>query len=128
MSDDARLRMSASFCSLVRRSERPAFRCRMTLLLHVVGRRSGGPARRRSPIEDPHTITVLFVPHPEIQSFTLEEVSDLLERLLAEVLDLQTLVLRLPDEIAERPDVRVLERVDRAHGELEVVDRRPEQL
>src|SRR5580765_7033505 len=118
MSDDARLRMSASFCSLVRRSERPALRCRIDLLLHVVGRRGGGPARRRSPIKDPHAFTVLFVPHPEIQSLALEKIGDLLERLLAEILDLQNLVLRLPDEIAERVDVRVLERVDRSHGEL----------
>src|SRR3954466_5346422 len=98
MSDDARLRMSESFCSLVRRSERPAFRCRIALLLHVVGRRRGSPARRRAPIEDPHALTVLFVPHPEVQTLTLEQIGDLLERLLAEVLDLQNLVLRLPNE------------------------------
>src|SRR5437764_8665001 len=108
MSDCARLRMSASFCSLVRRSCRPALRCRIVSLLHVVGRRCGSPARRRSVIQ--HTdaaIAVLFEPHPEIQVLTLEQIGDLLERLLAEVLHLQNLAFRLPDEIAQRTDIRV---------------------
>src|SRR3954471_6411994 len=96
MSDCARLRMSASFCSLVRRSCRPALRCRIVSLLHVVGRRCGSPARRRSIIQ--HTdaaIAVLFEPHPEIQVLTLEQIGDLLKRFLAEVLHLQDLTLGL---------------------------------
>src|SRR5476649_2481278 len=90
MSDEARFRMSASFCSLVRRSWRPAFRCRMSLLLHVVGRRGGGTARRGAPIEHTHaTVSAFLEPHPEVQAFTLEEIGDLLQRLLPEILHLQ---------------------------------------
>ena len=64
---------------------------------------------------------------PKFKSFTLEQIGDLLERLLAEVLDLQDLALRLTNEIAERSDIRVLERVHRANRQLEIVDRRAEQ-
>src|SRR5437667_4194714 len=105
MSDDARLRISASFCSLVRRSARPALRCRIASLLHVVGRRGGGPARRRAPIEhtEPAIAAVLLEPHPEIQMLALEQIGDLLERLLAEILHLQDLRLGLPHDVAQRP-------------------------
>src|SRR5438874_13840681 len=79
MSDDARLRMSASFCSLVRRSARPAFRCRIALLLHVVGRGRGGSARRCAVIQHPYAaVTILLEPHPEIQVLPLEQIGDLL--------------------------------------------------
>src|SRR5690348_4279990 len=82
MSDDARLRSMASRCSLVRRSARPALRCRIALLLHVVGGRGGGPARRRTPVDHAHAaVAVLLEPHPEIQPFALEQIGDLLERL-----------------------------------------------
>ena len=64
---------------------------------------------------------------PKFKSFTLEQIGDLLERLLPEVLDLQDLALGLANEIAQRADVRVLERVHRAHRQLEIVDRRAEQ-
>src|SRR5436190_21883785 len=76
MSDDARLRISASFCSLVRRSARPALRCRIASLLHVVGRGGGGPARWRAPIEhaEPAIAAVLLEPHPEIQMLALEQI------------------------------------------------------
>src|SRR5436190_16826529 len=87
MSDDARFRISASFCSLVRRSERPALRCRIALLLHVVGRGSRGAAGRCAEVEDAHAAVAAFLEsHPEIQVFALEKISDLLKRLLAEVL------------------------------------------
>src|SRR5690348_11359938 len=128
MSDDSRFRRSASFCSLVRRSCRPALRCRIALLLHVVGRGGGGPAWRGALIEHAHTaVSAFFEPHPEIQILALEEIGDLLKRFLAEVLDLQDLAFGLPDQIAERADVGILERVHRADGQLEVVDRRAQK-
>src|SRR6185503_14205937 len=63
----------------------------------------------------------------EIQSLTLEEIGDLLKRLLPEILDLQDLAFRLTNKIAERSDIRVLERVHGANRQLEIVDRRAEQ-
>src|SRR5439155_5307257 len=98
------------------------------LLLFVVGRRGGSLARRRAPIEHTNAFAVLLEPHPKVQAFALEQIGDLLERLLPEILHLEDLALRLADQIAEAPDVRVLERVHRPDGQLEVVDRRLEQL
>src|ERR1051325_6579001 len=128
MSDDARLRINASFCSLVRRSCRPALRCRIGLLLHVVGRGRGGAAGRSTPVEHAHAaVAVLLEPHSEVQSVALEEIGDLLQRLLSKILHLENLTLGLPHEVAQRPDVRVLERVHGANGELEIVDRGTQQ-
>src|SRR5437667_8112424 len=47
---------------------------------------------------------------------------DLVERLLAEVLRLEQLGLRLGHELGDGPDVRALEAIRRADGELELVD------
>src|SRR4029078_11624555 len=93
-----------------------------------VGRRGGSLAWRRAPIEHANAFAVLLEPHPEVQSFPLEQIGDLLERLLPEILHLENLAFRLTDQIAEAPDVRVLERVHRPDRQLEVVDRRLEQL
>src|SRR5262249_15405584 len=112
MSEDARFLMSASFCSLVRRSCRPALRCRIASLLHVVGRGRGGSARRRAPIEHSHTVVPAFLEtHPEIQSFTLEQIRDLLERLLTKILDLQDLALGLTNQVSQRADIGILKRI-----------------
>src|SRR6185437_8636596 len=100
----------------------------MASLLHVVGRGGGGAARRRALVEHAYAaITTLLEPHPEIQVLTLEQIGDLLERFLAEVLDLQDLALGLANQIAQRADVRILERVDRANRQLEIVNRRAQQ-
>src|SRR4051794_24856130 len=94
MSCCARLRIRASFCSLVRRSARPALRWRMLQILHfVVGRVGGGAARGRAPIGHADAVAVLLPAHPEVQALALEQVGDLLERLLPEILDLQDLLL-----------------------------------
>src|SRR5687768_15096354 len=61
----------------------------------VVGCSRSGPARRCPPIEDPHAVAALLEPHPEVEPLALEQLRDLLKRLLAEVLDLQNLVLGL---------------------------------
>jgi hypothetical protein len=54
---------------------------------------------------------------------------DLLQRLLAEVLDPEHLFLGLLHQVAERADVLLLERVPRPHGQLrEVVDRLLEEV
>src|SRR5579862_5816486 len=68
----------------------PFYAASVVPLLLVVIRRVRGRARRwRSPIGDPHTIRRLLVPHPEVQAFSLQEIGDLLQALLAEILDLQ---------------------------------------
>src|SRR5437773_12175063 len=125
MSDDARFRISASFCSLVRRSLRRApLRCRIALLLHVVRRGRGSLAGWRAPIEHAQPAVCLFEPHPEVEPLALEKIGNFLKRLLTEVLHLKDLAFGLPHEIAERPDVRILERVHGTNRELEIVDRR----
>src|SRR5919202_6090046 len=85
MSEVARLRISASFCSLVRRSCRPALRCRIGLLpFLVVRRRRGGTARRCAPVEDANAVAALLEAHSKVQPLPLQQLGDLLERLLAE--------------------------------------------
>ena len=128
MSDDARLRMQRELLLAGPAKLTPRFtmpHCLTPPCRRARRRRPGSAACPNRARE--RSVAVLLEPHPEIQSFTLEEIGDLLERLLAEVLDLQDLALRLADQIAERADVRVLERVHRANRQLEVVDRRAEQ-
>ena len=74
-------------------------------------------------IGDANTVSGILELHSEIQRVLLEEIDDLVERLLAEVLYLENLRFRHLDEIAKRADARVLERVHRADRKLEVVDR-----
>src|SRR6202008_2132652 len=81
------------------------------LLLHVVWRGRGGLARRRAPIHHAQPAVRFLEPHSKIQWFALEEIGDLLKRLLAEILHLQDLTLGLAHQVAERPDIRVLQRV-----------------
>src|SRR6185437_16608924 len=57
-------------------------------LLLVVWRGGGGATGRRAPVGHAHTLGAVIVAHPEIQPFTLEEIGDLLQRLLTEVLHL----------------------------------------
>jgi hypothetical protein len=66
--------------------------------------------------------------HSEVQALTLQELGDLGQRLLADVLDLEQVLLGELDQILEGPDVGVLERVERADGETEVVDQTAEAL
>ena len=60
--------------------------------------------------------------HAEAQAHRRQDVLDLVERLAAEVLGLQHLAFGLLHELANRPDVRVLEAVVRAHRQLELLD------
>src|SRR5437879_12520814 len=57
-----------------------------------------------------------------------EDRLDLVERLLAEVLGLEQLGLGLRHEVGDGPDVRGLEAVGRADGELELLDAAEEVL
>src|SRR3989442_11423484 len=67
-------------------------------------------------------------PHAEREPHLVEELLDLVQRLAAEVLGLEHLLLALLHQLADVLDVRVLEAVGRAHRELEVVDRAVEGL
>src|SRR3569832_2685719 len=96
-------------------------------LLLVVWRSSGGATGRGAPIGHPHALGAGIVAHPEIQPFSLEEIRDLLQRLLSEILHLEHLRLCLTNEITEGADVGVLERVHRADGQLQLVERRLEE-
>src|SRR5438067_4208473 len=67
-------------------------------------------------------------PHAEREPHLVEELLDLVQRLAAEVLGFEHLLLASLLQLADVLDVRVLETVGRAHRELEVVDRAVEGL
>src|SRR5690349_9687243 len=89
---------------------------------------SGTGGRRRTRLDDPKIAVALFELHPEVEIFALQQLRDLLERLLTDVLDLEQVVLAELDQIPQGADVRVLERVERPHRETEVVDRTAQPL
>src|SRR5262245_42734725 len=60
--------------------------------------------------------------HAEGEAEPRQQLLQLLERLLAEILDLEDPVLRLRDEIADRLDAGVLQAVRRAHREVELLE------
>src|SRR5690606_3100053 len=67
--------------------------------------------------------------HSEVEIVVLEELPDLLERLHAEVVDVQHLLLGPLHEVGERDDVLLLQGVHRPHRELrQVLDGPPEQV
>src|SRR5215212_3003805 len=66
--------------------------------------------------------------HAERQPEAGQHVLDLVERFTAEVLRREHLTLGALHEIAEGADVRVLEAVRGAHGEVELLDRLGEHL
>src|SRR5262245_18847170 len=59
--------------------------------------------------------------HAERQPHAGEDLLDLVERLAPEVLGLEHLRLGLLDQLADRPDVGVLQAVVRAHRQLQLV-------
>src|SRR5947209_20143304 len=61
--------------------------------------------------------------HPEREAEACEDVFDLVERFAAEVLRRQHLAFGALHQVAERADVRVLQTVRRADGEIELFDR-----
>src|SRR5688500_7299001 len=66
--------------------------------------------------------------HAEVELLALQQIGDLLHRLLADVLDLEQVFLGELDQVAERPVVGVLERVERPDRQTEVVDRLTEAV
>src|SRR5512146_80272 len=109
----------------VRESWRPLARCRTS---RTLARRRRVRRRWGAGVRDPQVAVGVLEAHPEVQPFALEQVGDLLDGLLADVLDLEQIVLAELDQVAERPDVRVLERIERPHRQAEVVDQLAEPL
>src|SRR5712691_4386973 len=60
--------------------------------------------------------------HAEVEAHLAQDGLDLVQRLLAEVLRLEQLALALLHEVGDRPDVRRLQAIGGAHGELQLVD------
>src|SRR6478609_5871602 len=74
--------------------------------LFIIGADSGDVAvRRRALLGDADAVGRLVVLHAEIEFLALEQIGDLVQRLLAEVLHLEDLALALADEVAERANV-----------------------
>src|SRR5262247_3069075 len=99
--DVARLRRSATRCGVIRPSFRLATRCLMLLVLGLL------------PVVDLH---------PERQTHARQDLLDLVQGLAAEVLGLEHLGLGLLHQLADGPDVCVLQAVVGAHRQLQLVD------
>src|SRR5262245_43497841 len=114
-----RFRKSARRCAGERFSFTPATPCRISggLLLPLHPAPVELLARRE-----------ILEPHPEREPHLVQELLDLVQRLPAEVLRLQHLLLGLLHELADVLDVGILQAVGRADRELEVVDRTEEVL
>src|SRR5581483_1804773 len=69
-----------------------------------------------------HGVAVFVNFHPQRQPHGRQDLLDLVQRLAAEVLGLQHLVLSLLDELADGLDIGVLQAVVAAHGELKLLD------
>src|SRR5258708_795617 len=130
-----RFRNVARRCHGLRPSFDPDFRCRIRLSLYPSLRTSfGAPlqpdrifgCRRRRRLarqRRPDNPAVLVELHAEAQTHFYENVLDLVERLPAEVLGLQHFVFALLHELADSLNIRVLEAVVRAHGEVKLLHR-----
>src|SRR5580693_4754312 len=96
----------------------------------VLNSTAGGPVPSargtRSAWPAPFTLLVLrrglVQPHAQAEAHGCQDLLDLVERLAAEVLGLEHLPFSLLHELANRPDVRVLQTVVGPDGELELLD------
>src|SRR5438045_8443831 len=95
-------RASARSCAAVGGRPVDAAWC---LLLHVVRRGGRGLTRWRAPIHDAQSTVGFLEAHAEIQALALEQVGDLLQRLLSKVLHLENLALGLTHQVTQRADV-----------------------
>src|SRR5262249_5017825 len=91
----------------------------------LLSSRSGLGLLRLPPLEELRPIVDL---HAQRQAHVREDLFDLLQRLTAEVLGLEHVLLGPLNELADERDVRVLEAVRRANRELELLDRAEEVL
>src|SRR5688572_11086168 len=64
----------------------------------------------------------LIKAHPEAETHAVQDLLDLVERLAAEVLRLEHLGFGLLHQLANSPDVRVLQAVVRPHRQLQLLD------
>src|SRR5207253_10700896 len=77
--------------------------------------------RRDAGIHHLELVRGLFELHAEVEAFAAQQRGDLAQGLLAHVLDLEQILFAVLHQVGERTDVGVLERIDRAHGEPDVV-------
>src|SRR5215471_1240112 len=112
------MRLAARFLNIARRwlafrpNLRPALRCRMTAPLVAVLLRL--PALEHlGPVVDLHA---------QRKAHTAQDLFDLLQRLAAEVLGLEHVLLGPLHQLADEGDVGVLQAIGRTDGELELVD------
>src|ERR1043165_1351726 len=68
-------------------------------------------------------ITLLVKLHTEVETHAVQDLFDLIQRLLAEVLGGKHLALGALDQVANRPDVGILETVVRTNAQLQLINR-----
>src|SRR3954470_22043163 len=128
----ARFRNIARRWLLLRPNLRPALRCRIGVLpswFGPVAKGRGRPSalvavRLRLPALE-HLRPAVDL-HAQRKPHAPEDLFDLLERLAAEVLGLQHVLLDALHQLADERDVGVLQAVGRADRELQLVDRAEE--
>src|SRR3954454_5285879 len=119
ISDVARLRNSEIRCSVVRPSFRCAFKCRIELLFNLVVEvaQVGSVASARTR----NGITLFVELHTEIETHTIQDILDLVQRLLAKILGGQHLALGPLHEIANGTNVSIFQAVVGPSRQLELV-------
>src|ERR1051325_3804664 len=91
----------------------------LLFLVAFIIRKIGSVAAARSR----NRITLLVKFHSEVETHAVQDLFDLVERLLAEVFGGQHLALGTLDQVANGADVGVLETVVRTHAQLQLVHR-----
>src|SRR3954453_3364697 len=109
ISDVARLRNSEIRCSVVRPSFRCAFKCRMELLFNLVV--EVAQVGSVAPARTGNWITLFVELHTEIETHTIQDILDLIQRLLPKIFRGQHLALGPLHEIANRTNVSILQAV-----------------
>src|SRR6185436_19910936 len=118
----ARFRSIALRLDVSRSNFLPEFLCRMVILCLAALRLR---LLRLPALEELRPVVDL---HPERETHVGEDLLDLLEGLATEVLGLEHVLLAALHQLADERDVRVLQAVRRADGELELLDGAEEVL